>query len=941
MNNYERGSEWRRWDLHLHTKGTLKCDNFTSSDFDEFCKVLFRKALNADIAVIGVTDYFSIDNYKKVVDFVQHIGMSSGFTDEEQQRIKTIYILPNVELRMLPVTDNGKLVNIHCIFDPNYVDSLENDFFSSLKHSAGPGNNYLMNRAGMIGLGKSIDNNLDDNNAFKKGINSFVVSHERLQELYEQNRNFRENVIIAVSNNSNDGASGLQKHYDLFENVEPGSLDGLRRAIYKLADIVFSGNEKDRTYFLGKSIDSQETVISKCGSIKACIHGSDAHTEDKLFIPANNKFCWIKADPTFEGLKQVIFEPEDRVRIQEANPAFDFLKPYFNSITVTGQAVSGGTPSFKNTTLALNPGLIALIGGRGTGKSILLDCIYKLFNDDVGNDDRLEEIAPGNMELVFSKSDRSEIEYSYDNRSEAKLDYLHVRQGEIKEIAKKPEALSEAIKRLLGIDVTSRAPDYDQEFSAIINRIDKTLAWFELKNEENLLINDRQYNEDIIKSNQSLISTITTEQNKENIERYQKNQQEINSRNSAISRLTDFKTSLASHKLELNREIEEVNKLKIDIERLPVVNFNDIDLLVDKNIEKLKKDVLSYTLVNGEIEDVFRQQGIKQDISGLLQKIAQYQLEIDDASKKIEEYDDKLSSIETDINHRIQLVDKIETHLSSELNSINTAFNTLFVGKESWTDEQKSIVEKLLSNISIKGEIHFNIEEFYRGLSEILNGSKFRATGTESQEQRIRSKFNINCYDDYLRLLRNEKIIANGDAYISINEFYNQKEYFLKSTYNIFQYLYLYPYRKNYLNTRPVITYLGKAPSKLSVGQRGTFYVCMKLATDPYGSPFIFDQPEDDLDNDFIMRELVPIFRLIKNYRQVIIATHNANLVVNADAEQIIIANNQDEVLYYNSGSIENTSSIEPLGIRERVCNILEGGDKAFKQREIRYAIKQ
>jgi predicted ATPase len=64
----------------------------------------------------------------------------------------------------------------------------------------------------------------------------------------------------------------------------------------------------------------------------------------------------------------------------------------------------------------------------------------------------------------------------------------------------------------------------------------------------------------------------------------------------------------------------------------------------------------------------------------------------------------------------------------------------------------------------------------------------------------------------------------------------------------------------------------------------------MKLATDPFGSPFIFDHPEDDLDNEFIVNDLIPNFRKIKKYRQVIIATNNANLVVNADAEQIVRA---------------------------------------------------
>ncbi len=133
--------------------------------------------------------------------------------------------------------------------------------------------------------------------------------------------------------------------------------------------------------------------------------------------------------------------------------------------------------------------------------------------------------------------------------------------------------------------------------------------------------------------------------------------------------------------------------------------------------------------------------------------------------------------------------------------------------------------------------------------------------------------------------------------------------------------------------------YKNKTVDKLSVGQRGTFYVCLKLATDPFGSPFIFDQPEDDLDNDFIMKQLVPLFRKIKKYRQVVIVTHNANLVVNSDAEQVIIANNEDEVLSYQAGAVEDGPLSASNSIRTRVCEILEGGGYAFEQREKKYGL--
>ncbi|MDR3327920.1 MAG: hypothetical protein LBT04_07375 [Prevotellaceae bacterium] len=76
-------------------------------------------------------------------------------------------------------------------------------------------------------------------------------------------------------------------------------------------------------------------------------------------------------------------------------------------------------------------------------------------------------------------------------------------------------------------------------------------------------------------------------------------------------------------------------------------------------------------------------------------------------------------------------------------------------------------------------------------------------------------------------------------------------------------------------------------------------------------------------------------FRKIKKYRQVIIVSHNANLVVNADSEQIVIARNEEGVLKYISGSLENPE------INKQICKILEGGERAFLNREKKYGFKK
>src|SRR5690606_17780243 len=112
--------------------------------------------------------------------------------------------------------------------------------------------------------------------------------------------------------------------------------------------------------------------------------------------------------------------------------------------------------------------------------------------------------------------------------------------------------------------------------------------------------------------------------------------------------------------------------------------------------------------------------------------------------------------------------------------------------------------------------------------------------------------------------------------------------------------------RSKYMHVFAEITVDGKSLDELSAGQKGTVYLCLKLATQLFSGPIVFDQPEDDLDNDFITNELIAIFKEIKKFRQVIIVSHNANLVVNADSEQVIIADNNAEKLSYTSGSLEN-----------------------------------
>ena len=465
---FERGAVWRRWDLHIHTKGTVKNDQFNKSKtFDEFCVIFFKEALENNINAIAVTDYFNIDNYKKILNYLESIDSNANFTYEEKQKISNIFIMPNVELRMMPSTDKAKLVNIHCLFNPEYVGELDNDFFSSIMFASGT-KKFMMNRQGFIGLGESIDSGLDDNAAYKKGMESFVVNHEALQKLLDENPEFKENTIIAVSNSSVDGASAFNKHYELFDNKDSNSLEAVRRAIYIISNCIFSSNDNDREYFLGKKGDDKKTVISKCGSLKPCIHGSDAHTEIKLFKPTNDKYCWIKSDLNFEGLKQILHEPEDRVRIQTNIPEEKAGYQVIDKIEITHD-------DFHKQVILLNENLNSIIGGRSTGKSLLLGAIARKLQSTTAVKEGNEEYT----QYVHDVLDKIEITWK-DGDINNSRDIEYFPQSYMYKLAKDKKELNSLIGNIIKQDSTkertlhayeSRCGDTSTDITNKINKL--------------------------------------------------------------------------------------------------------------------------------------------------------------------------------------------------------------------------------------------------------------------------------------------------------------------------------------------------------------------------------------------------------------------------------------------------------------------------------------
>jgi hypothetical protein len=358
--HYARGSEWRKWDLHIHTPNSIyqKYGN-TQENWDKFISAL--ENLPDDVKVIGITDYYFIEGYEKVMQYkLKH------------NRLKNIdKIFPVLEFRIDTFgsgnENNLQKINLHIIFDlnendiVNEINKISEEFIKQIPVTK-------LNRHKTKCL--SVENlTQEGNNNLQEGFSSLIPPTEKVFELLNS-PTWKDKIFLLL---------GYKEWSNLEKNQQLRPLkDDLYSKVGAFLGSNFSNNENNQKW------------LNEFGN-KRLLHSLDIHIfvyldtfefdENNNQKPIEKYHCntWIKADPTFEGLKPIIYEPEERVKIQETNPALDFEKSPFTEIQINENvevfADERDNVTFEKCTRPLNNGLVSIIGGRGTGKSILIDYI--------------------------------------------------------------------------------------------------------------------------------------------------------------------------------------------------------------------------------------------------------------------------------------------------------------------------------------------------------------------------------------------------------------------------------------------------------------------------------------------------------------------------------------------------------------------------------------
>ena len=349
INPFESGSQWRRWNPHIHSPGTLLNDQF-KSDWDGYLKAIDDAA--PAVEALGITDYLCLEGYKAVVE--QH---------RAGKLPKVRFLFPNVELRLSIETEKRKGVNLHLLFNPADVDHVAHIERAMLDLTFEyHGSPYRCSPEEFERLGRAHNSLLVDELAARtEGANQFKVSLDQLRKMFRNDTWIAENCIVAVAASNNDGTAGLQKD---------ASFAATRKEIEAFAHVIFASNPNTRDFWLGKHpAHDVENLKANYGGRKPCLHGCDAHSVEKACEPLEKRYCWIKGDPSFESLRQTLLEPEERVWIGESAP------DRHDASQCIARISTKKTPWLGNGEIPINAGLVAIIGSRGSGKTALADIV--------------------------------------------------------------------------------------------------------------------------------------------------------------------------------------------------------------------------------------------------------------------------------------------------------------------------------------------------------------------------------------------------------------------------------------------------------------------------------------------------------------------------------------------------------------------------------------
>lgn len=695
------------------------------------------------------------------------------------------------------------------------------------------------------------------------------------------------------------------------------------------------------------NIDMKRILLNKDINYKrdrpvAIINAQDTNGPDDL--KKDTSSCLIKmSEISIEGLRQAFLDSESRVRLlSDSKP-----EPHSEILAI---AWEGGF--LDGVSIHLNENLNVLIGGRGAGKSTLIESLRYAFGLKPLGDDSSKA-----HEGVIKSVLRNATKVSLLVKSYLPSERCYI----IERTVPNPPIVKDESGRVLDLEPLSIMPSIEvfgqHEISEITKSSEKQISLLhrfivspdglETRKSTLKLNLGRSQNKILeIKSQithtEDILSSLPTVE--ETLKRYQEAGLEERLKKKSLLVQEEVLIDQLSKALDPFRKIVDGlnSKLPINIKStLPndLESLPNSDLLTEiiNNIKVLETTVSS---ISGRLSNT-----LDKSHSGISEIYEQWKKRREQVEDEYEKILRELQKEQIDGEEFIRLRSKIEElrPLEKQIKLLKKELETELLNRQSllsqWEDiqsEEFRSIEKAAKRVSkkLKGKVRVdiifgrNLDSLFKLLREEVGGHLSAVIDRLGRLDQLSLRDLANqCREGKEALIREFNFPPGAAERISQSNpklFMQIEELELKSIANI------------YLNVGEVNTPVWQFIDDLSTGQKATAILLLLLLESD--SPLIIDQPEDDLDNRFITEGVVPIMRKEKCNRQFIFSTHNANVPVLGDAELILGLVAQGEG---NRGQAlipkEHMGSIDSSSVRELVEEILEGGKTAFEMRRLKY----
>jgi len=558
-------------------------------------------------------------------------------------------------------------------------------------------------------------------------------------------------------------------------------------------------------------------------------------------------FYYVKGSKNYETLRLAFIDPQSRIKSSVEYIEMNTIRNYITALEITADSV------ISETKLHFSPYLNVIIGGRSSGKSLLLDILNRSI-DTLHYSPKYDDLLKNTTYLISSKYDAQ-----LNTSTHISTEIIQINQGDIVNYFENSQLSDLANK-------SGKAEQYSAAKQCFIDS----------KNTLSTLM-------DSLYSSYSYLYTLNPDK------------------------------MVILHDFTIQQLLSDEYLLKVDVYRIKSnffateqfdITINSLNLLVTE-IDKLKNSVtISFLKDENEIIDNFlllmtRKITEQLNVKSLHDHINKF---VDTTKMNIDKANMLLTKAGQDRASAIKISEDMQNNIKTHFGGLCDLYNKIDVIRKFNLNHTESIMLDEDSNLNIELESQISLDEL------IKDGIKDCGAN--------------NIYESTMLLLYKKLKLKN----YSDNAPENFKKKMVSQLSNLFK---LFDSPSDYLKYADGTTSKNNSP-----GYNSEKYLKV-LLNNPSCELILIDQPEDNLGNKFISEQLVDLIREIKFKKQIFLVTHNPAIVVYGDAESIIIAENENNSIFYKQVKLEDVES------QKEICRILDGGEYIFDNRSKKYNIQK